>query len=1049
MAAGIKTAMPDRPQAGSRRWMTGEISTTMSLFEHTPRFSAIEAVDLAHELYGIRATATSLPSERDQNVLLDAESEGRYVLKISNALEERTLLEAQNQAMAHLARHGVACPRAVPTQGGDLLTEVRSPSGMTHWVRLVSYIPGIPMGRLGHRSAELLASLGACVGQMDRAFAGFDHPAAHRDFHWDLANASRVVREYRPLVQDAALGRLIDALATDFERDVVPLLTKLRKSVIHNDANDYNVIVVDGEDRFTGNQRVAGIIDFGDMVYSYTIGNLAIAIAYAMLDAPDPLATGALVAAGYHAQNPLQDDEFSVLYGLAYMRLCTSACMAAYQQQQRPDVEYLAISQGPIRRVLPRLARIHSRFAEATFRHACGLSPAPHTASVRAWLQRNADTMAPLLGIDLRTAPCVVFDLGVGSPLVAGDPQANAEPNLTRRLFRRMKAAHAQVGIGRHDEPRLLYTAPLFATGSAPDSERRTVHLGTDLFLTPGTPVFAPLPATVYAFSDNDAPQDYGPVIILQHHTDQDETFYSLYGHLSRSSLEGLTVGKPFAAGQQVGTIGSPDVNGGWTPHLHFQLIHDLLGLDCDYPGVCKFSERAIWTHFSPDPNVILRIPAHRVGRQKPSKAETLAARQRYIGRNLSIGYRNPVKIERGWMQYMYDETGRKYLDAYNNVPHVGHCHPRVVQAGQRQMAVLNTNTRYLHDHLNAYAERLVATMPDPLNVCFFVNSGSEANELALRLARAHTRQRDLIVLEGAYHGNTTTLIDISPYKHDSPGGSGAPAWVHTVPVADVYRGPYKAGDPRAAERYAHHVLETIERLRCRYTGLAGFIAESCPSVGGQIVFPEGYLARVYRHVHEAGGVCIADEVQTGYGRTGSGFYAFEAQGVVPDMVVLGKPIGNGHPIGAVVTTAEIAASFDNGIEFFATFGGNTVSCAIGLAVLDVVVEENLQAHALRVGNHMLSGLRGFVDRHPLVGDVRGSGLFLGVELVRDRGTREPAGTEASYVANRMRECGILLGTDGPYHNVVKIRPPMPFSESDADRLVAVMDRILAENLLV
>jgi 4-aminobutyrate aminotransferase-like enzyme len=412
----------------------------------------------------------------------------------------------------------------------------------------------------------------------------------------------------------------------------------------------------------------------------------------------------------------------------------------------------------------------------------------------------------------------------------------------------------------------------------------------------------------------------------------------------------------------------------------------------------------------------------------------------------LSIGYRNPIKVERGWMQYLYDETGRKYLDAYNNVPHVGHCHPNVVRAGQEQMAVLSTNTRYLNDLLTRYAERLCATMPAPLRVCFFVNSGSEANELALRLARAYTEQRDTIVLQSAYHGNTTSLIDISPYKHDGPGGTGAPPWVHTVPIADVYRGPYKADDPQAGQKYAQYVQDIAEALRCKGVGLAAYIAESCPSVGGQILFPEGYLYQVYRHVRQAGGVCIADEVQTGYGRMGTHFYAFEAQGVVPDIVVLGKPIGNGHPIGAVVTTPEIAAAFDNGMEFFSTFGGNTVSCAIGLSVLDVTIEEGLQSHALRVGERMLAGLRAFVAKHPIVGDVRGSGLFLGVELVRDRETLEPAGEEASFVANRMRETGILLGTDGPYHNVVKIRPPMPFNEGDADLLVAAMDRILAES---
>jgi 4-aminobutyrate aminotransferase-like enzyme len=418
---------------------------------------------------------------------------------------------------------------------------------------------------------------------------------------------------------------------------------------------------------------------------------------------------------------------------------------------------------------------------------------------------------------------------------------------------------------------------------------------------------------------------------------------------------------------------------------------------------------------------------------------EILAARRRFVG------YRRPLQVVRGSMQYLFDEAGRRYIDAYNNVPHVGHCHPRVVEAAIGQMRALNTNTRYLDEHLARFAERLAGTMPDPLRICFFVNSGSEANELALRLARAHTRQRDFIVLDAAYHGNTTTLIDISPYKFNGPGGGGKPPWVHVVPIPDVYRGPHGGNGPDSAAgaKYADTVAGAIDQLRAAGAGVCAFIAESCPSVGGQIMFPAGYLTAVYRHVRAAGGVCIADEVQTAYGRIGTHFYAFEEQGVVPDIVVLGKPIGNGFPLGAVVTTPEIAASFDNGMEFFSTFGGSTVSCAVGLAVLDVVRDEQLQAHAREVGDHLLARLCSLPDRSALVGDVRGSGLFIGVEMVRDRQTLEPAAAEASDVVNRLREEGILIGTDGPYHNVLKIRPPMPFTKEDADVLASALDTAL------
>jgi 4-aminobutyrate aminotransferase-like enzyme len=428
---------------------------------------------------------------------------------------------------------------------------------------------------------------------------------------------------------------------------------------------------------------------------------------------------------------------------------------------------------------------------------------------------------------------------------------------------------------------------------------------------------------------------------------------------------------------------------------------------------------------------------------------EILAARRRFVGGNISVGYRRPLQVVRGAMQYLFDEAGRRYIDAYNNVPHVGHCHPRVVEAAAGQLRALNTNTRYLDEHLARFAERLAATMPEPLRICYFVNSGSEANELALRLARTHSRNYDLIVLDAAYHGNTTTLIDISPYKFNRPGGLGKPPWVHVVPMPDTFRGEYRSRAPSnhpdrdTGEQYANAVARSIGKLRGR--GLCGFIAESCPSVGGQIMLPPGYLAAVYRHVRDAGGVCIADEVQTAYGRIGTHFYAFEEQGVVPDIVVLGKPIGNGFPLGAVVTTAEIAASFDNGMEFFSTFGGSTVPCAVGLAVLDVVRDEQLQAHAREVGDHLLGRLRRLPERSALVGDVRGSGLFIGVELVRDRNTLEPAAAEASDVVNLLREDGILIGTDGPYHNVLKIRPPMPFSAEDADVLATAMESALVK----
>jgi len=417
--------------------------------------------------------------------------------------------------------------------------------------------------------------------------------------------------------------------------------------------------------------------------------------------------------------------------------------------------------------------------------------------------------------------------------------------------------------------------------------------------------------------------------------------------------------------------------------------------------------------------------------------------RKKIIGPSLSISYQRPLHIIRGFRQYLFDESGRAYLDAVNNVAHVGHSHPKVVRAGQEQMAVLNTNTRYLHDGLVQYAERICATMPDPLQVCYFVCSGSEANELALRIARVFTGQDDVIVLEGAYHGNTATLIDISPYKFNGPGGSGAPEHVHSVLMPDRFRGPYKYADRDAGKKYAADIQAKLEVIENRGRGVAAFICESLLGCGGQIVLPDGYLNQAYTAVRRAGGICIADEVQVGFGRVGTHYWGFETQGVTPDIVTLGKPIGNGHPMAAVVTTLEIADAFDNGMEYFNTFGGNPVSCAIGMAVMDVIEQEGLQENARIVGSKLISELRALQQRHAMIGDVRGLGLFVGVELVRDRDTLEPASEEATRVIEFMKHNGILVSTDGPFNNVLKIKPPMVFTETNALKLVFVLDEAL------
>jgi len=417
--------------------------------------------------------------------------------------------------------------------------------------------------------------------------------------------------------------------------------------------------------------------------------------------------------------------------------------------------------------------------------------------------------------------------------------------------------------------------------------------------------------------------------------------------------------------------------------------------------------------------------------------------RQRRLGPTLELSYDDPVHVVRGEGVWLIENTGRSLLDAYNNVPSVGHCHPTVVQALARQAATLNTNTRYLYKSVIEYADRLTATMPGDLSVCMFVCSGSEANDLAWRLAKAHTGNSGGIVMEDAYHGTTDAVYELSPAEFEA--GRALADHIATVPAPDGYRGRFRRDDPLYVDRYAACVDDAIASLDARGFSPAAFYLDLVLASNGVIVPPSGYLAAAFEKVRAAGGLCVADEVQSGFGRTGEHFWGFSAHDVVPDIVTLGKPIGNGLSMAAVVTTPAIVASLMKQCEFFSTTGGNPVACAVGLAVLDVLEREGLQERAVRVGETLRSQIEGLAQKHRLIGEVRGAGLFIGVELVRDRSTLEPAEREAAAVVNRMRDLGVLIGRDGPDGNVLKIRPPLVFDENHALQLTDALDRALGE----
>jgi len=423
------------------------------------------------------------------------------------------------------------------------------------------------------------------------------------------------------------------------------------------------------------------------------------------------------------------------------------------------------------------------------------------------------------------------------------------------------------------------------------------------------------------------------------------------------------------------------------------------------------------------------------------NRNQLLELRKKYLSPSLSLSYDKPLHIVRAKGQFLYDSKGDRYLDAVNNIQHVGHCHPKVVSAASEQYGILNTNTRYLDETVINYAKDLTNYLPNGLTTCFFTNSGSESNDLALRLARTATDSKETIVLDGAYHGHVSSLIDISPYKHNSKGGSGPPSYVHTLPMPDSYRGKYRGDE--ALTGYIDELKNILYSIKKNGKNISAFVVESIMGCGGQLILPDGFLERAFELVRDEGGVCIADEVQIGFGRVGSKFWGFETANVQPDIVTMGKSMGNGHPLSVVVTKKQIADKFNNGMEYFNSFGGNPVSCAVGKAVLNVIEDEKLQQNAHKVGEYLLEKLKQIQGEFPLIGQVRGMGLFIGIELIKEKSKLIPAHAEAEKVVNEMMRKRILLSTDGPDHNVIKIKPPMVFSTENADELVLNLSEVL------
>lgn len=997
--------------------------------------SSKQAENIVKKFYEIEGKATVLPGEIDFNFKISTDSR-IYILKVSRTANDSKVGDLQHQILEHLSNKNpdFLFPEILKNRSQETSFNWKADDSTVRNVKMLKWISGRLFADVNPVTDTLRYSLGQKGGQITKALLDFESELSHMTFEWDIAQGLWV-ENYLSLFSSEEKELMVYFL--EKFKSLEPTYKNLRKSTIHNDANDNNIVV----DENLENYEVKAIIDYGDAVFTQTINDLAVSLAYAMMNCEQPLEAALPTVSGYHAEFPLLDCELRVLYVTVAMRLLISVTKSAINKQKEPENRYLQISEKSAWDLLKKWRAVSADFAYYSFRNACGLEACTTNKVFRSYTDSQRWNIEELIP-EAKYLALADLDLSIGSRFVGHYSEYISSEKIYDKISERFQK-NEELLVGGYGEARPVYTTDAYKIPRNNGFEHRTMHLGVDFWTHAHTPICAIEDGEVYACHNNNQHKDYGPTIILKH-TVSELTFFTLYGHLSTESLSGKELGQKVKRGEKIGEIGAFYENGAWAPHLHFQVMLDMLELQNDFYGVSLPSLWPVFSSICPDPNLFFKLPILEP-KQKGSVEVSLGFRKQHLGKSLSLSYDKPLRIVRGQQQYLIDDFGQKYLDTVNNVAHVGHEHPRIVKAGQRQMAVLNTNTRYLHDEILEFAASLLETLPEELAVLHFVNSGSEANELAMRMAKVYSGQKDMIALEHGYHGNTQACIDVSSYKFDGKGGGGCPEHTHLVPLPDAFRGKYRGEG--AGNRYAKHVAEIITNLKSKGRNVAGFIAESIVSCGGQVDLPKGFLAEAYAYVKEAGGLNIADEVQVGFGRVGVRFWGFELYNVVPDIVTMGKPIGNGHPLAAVACTRKVADAFANGMEFFNTFGGNPVSCAIGKEVLAVIKEDKLQENAFEVGAFLKSELKKLRSQFPILADVRGEGLFLGIELCDNN--FNPLPKKTAYLANRMKDFKILMSVDGPEHNVLKIKPPMCFSIANASFLVESLKKVLVEDFMM
>lgn len=961
----------------------------MSTFDYFARPAlARPAVDLpaARELAAHRFALTGelreLGSQQDRNYLVD-EGDRRVVLKVSNAAFGDAELEAQGAAGSALVAAGIPAPRVIPAPGGAAITPLTVDDTEVR-VRLLEYVEGEPLSDHGPFSPAEARRLGALAARVTRALAPLDHPGLAQRTQWNLRDATETVRLLADHIPDAGRRARVTALTAAAAAALEPLAPRLRSQAIHGDVTDDNVVACPDGDW--------GVIDLGDVATSWLVAEIAVTCASVIHHNPrDPLVALDAVA-GFHAEVPLTDDEVAALWPLVQLRAATLVASGEHQVALEPDNAYAATNR---------------RQEWRSFELAESLDPSLVLALLRHRLTPGAAAPLDLGGRLLDATDATLLDLSTTSPLLDGG--AWLEAGIEERLL----AAHAPA-VTAWGVPRLS-RARIRSRRGVP-----TVPLGVQLTVGSPTPVTAPAGGTV---------RREGDALVLA------TADYDLWleGLDATTAAEGEV-----ARGQQLGIL-SPapavlTVQLSRVPGPRPPLV---------VPPAVATAARAV----CPDPSPLL-------GRAAPTDdpaataaataAEVLATRDAHFAAVQEHYFAAPPRIERGWREHFVDTDGQSALDMVNNVATAGHAHPRLVAAVARQWALHNTNSRFHYAAVAEFSARLADLAPEGLDAVFLVNSGSEAVDLAVRLATVATGRETVVAVREAYHGWTIGSDAVSSSIGDNPRAlETRPAWVRLADAPNTFRGTHRGAD--AGPRYLADLERDLERWEAEGARIGAFLAEPVYGNAGGVLLPDGYLAGAYAMIRARGGLCIADEVQVGYGRLGAYFWGHEQQGVTPDIITVAKAMGNGHPLGAVITTREIAEAFAAEGSLFSSAGGSPVSCVVGSTVLDIMRDEALVERARMVGGHLRDRLLDLQRRHPIIGAVHGLGLYLGVELVRSRETLEPATAEAAAICEAMLDEGCIVQPTGDFKNILKIKPPLVLERESADWFADALARVLAD----